>query len=108
VPAPRLVSAEDQLDGLSCDESGRASAVEVAGTIHWLTHQDGPARALSVAPDARARLPTVLGTTGQVVWVNDAEGEEALEIAPAAGPDDGPAEPRRLAAGPLGLGGAMA
>jgi tricorn protease len=73
-PAPRLVSADDQLDELSCDESGRASAVEVAGTVHWLTHQDGPARALSVAPDARARLPTVLGTTGQVVWVNDAGG----------------------------------
>ena len=101
--APRLMSAEDQLDGLSCDESGRASAVEVAGTVHWLTHQDGPARALSVAPGARARLPTVLGTTGQVLWVSDAGGEEALEIAPAAGPDGGPPAPRRLAAGQLGL-----
>jgi tricorn protease len=102
------MSAADQLDGLSCDESGRASAVEVAGTVHWLTHRDGPARALNVAPGARARLPAVLGTTGQVLWVSDAGGEDALEIAPAAGPDGGPSAPRRLAAGQLGMVEAVA
>ncbi len=103
IPAPRFVSAEEQLDKLSCDESGRASAVEVAGTVHWLTHQDGPARALSVAPGARARLPAVLGTAGEVLWVSDAGGEDALEVAPAAGSDGGPSDPRRLAAGRLGI-----
>ena len=41
--------------------SGTASAVEVRGTVHWLTHRDGPARALSVAPGVRARYPQVLG-----------------------------------------------
>jgi tricorn protease len=106
--APKLVSADDQLNGLSCDESGRASAIEVAGTVHWLTHQDGPARALSVNPGAQARLPTVLGTAGQVLWVSDAGGEEALEIAPAAGPDGGPPASRRLAAGQLGIVEAVA
>ncbi len=79
--SPRLVSAEDHLDDLSCDYTGQASAVEVRGTVHWLTHRDGPARALSVA--LRARFPRVLGRTGQVVWVMDADGEQALEIAPA-------------------------
>jgi tricorn protease len=101
-PPPRLLSAQDQLDDLSCDESGRASAVEVAGTVHWLTHTDGPARALAVAPDARARLPRVLGS-GQVVWVSDAGGQDALEVAPADGPADGQAAPRRLGAGELGM-----
>jgi tricorn protease len=101
-PAPRLVSAEDHLDDLCCDETGRASAIEVAGTVHWLTHSDGPARALSVAPGARARLPRVLGVTGLVVWVTDAGGEDALEVAPAAGLPDG-TSPRRLAAGALGM-----
>ena len=48
--------------------------VEVRGTVHWLTHKDGPARALHVDPDARARLPRVLGETGRVVWVTDAAG----------------------------------
>ena len=109
---PRLVSAEDHLGDLSCDATGRASAVEVRGTVHWLTHRDGPARALAVTPDARARLPRVLGTTGQVVWVSDAGGSDALEIAPAHGPEltatAPPALPRRLAEGALGLVSEMA
>jgi tricorn protease len=102
--APRLVSADDHLGDLSCDHHGQASAVEVRGTVHWLTHRDGPARALSVVPAVRARLPRVLGQTGQVAWVTDAEGPDAIEIAPADGPATGPARgaPRRLAAGAIG------
>src|SRR5256885_12404263 len=37
----RSVSAEDHLGGLGCDQTGQASVVEVRGTVHWLTHQDG-------------------------------------------------------------------
>ena len=61
--------------------------VEVRGTVHWLTHKDGPARALHVDPGARARarLPRVLGETGKVVWVTDAAGPDALEIASVTG-----------------------
>ena len=83
--APRLVSARDHLGALDCDKTGQASVVEVRGTVHWLTHRDGPARALHVDPSARARLPRVLGDTGQVVWVTDATGDDALEIAPVDG-----------------------
>jgi tricorn protease len=104
---PRLVSAEDHLGDLSCDHSGQASAIEVRGTVHWLTHRDGPARALSVVPGARARLPRVLGQTGQVVWVTDAGGADALEVAPAGGPAAG-TPPRRLAAGAIGMVADMA
>jgi tricorn protease len=96
--APRLVTAADHLGGLDCDQTGQASAVEVRGTVHWLTHKDGPARALYVDPDGRARLPRVLGETGRAVWVTDAEGADALEIAAVAG--DAP--PVRLAQGALG------
>ena len=46
--APRLVSAQDHLGALDCDQTGQASVVEVRGTVHWLTHRDGPARALHV------------------------------------------------------------
>jgi tricorn protease len=100
--APRLVSADEHVGALSCDASGRASAVEVRGTVHWLTHRDGPALALSVTPGtARARLPVVLGRDGQVAWVTDAAGEDALEIG-SAEPAGTPGEPRRLAAGQLG------
>ena len=78
--APRLISAADHVGSLSCDATGRASAVDVRGTVHWLSHRDGPALALSVTPGGRARLPTVLGTDGSVVWVTDADGPDALEI----------------------------
>ncbi|HEU5387087.1 MAG TPA: PDZ domain-containing protein [Streptosporangiaceae bacterium] len=96
--APRLVSAKDHLGALSCDRTGQASVVEVRGTVHWLTHKDGPARALHVDQAARARLPRVLGETGQVAWVTDAAGADALEVASTAGEADS----RILAAGALG------
>jgi tricorn protease len=102
--APRLVTAEDHVGSLSVDRGGRASAVEVRGTVHWLTHRDGPARAVSVVPGARARFPQVLGTGGQVVWATDADGSDALEIAPGdpASPADPAAAARRIAAGQVG------
>jgi tricorn protease len=101
--APRLVSADDQLDDFSADESGRASVVEVQGTVHWLTHRDGPARALSVIPGPTARLPRVLGPTDQAIWVVDADGADALEIAATDGGDELPGQPpRRIAGGELG------
>jgi tricorn protease len=108
--APRLVTAEDHVGSLSVDQGGRASSVEVRGTVHWLTHRDGPARAVSVVPGVRARFPQVLGTGGRVVWATDADGRDALEIGsgdPASGA--GPAEaPRRIAAGQVGRVTALA
>ena len=99
--APRLVTAADHVGTLSVDGPGNASAVEVRGTVHWLTHRDGPARALAVVPGARARYPQVLGSGGQVVWATDDGGSDALEV--GGGDAAGPAEPpRRLAAGQVG------
>jgi tricorn protease len=69
--APRMITAADHLGSLDCDQSGQASVVEVRGTIHWLTHKDGPARALHVDPDVRGRLPQVLGDDGAVVFATD-------------------------------------
>ncbi len=96
--APRLISADDHVGSLSVDNSGTASAVEVRGTVHWLTHRDGPARALSAVPGVRARYPQVLGVDGQVVWATDADGADAVEV----GSGDPAAPPRRLAAGQVG------
>jgi tricorn protease len=99
-----LVTAEDHVGSLSVDRGGRASSVEIRGTVHWLTHRDGPARALSVIPGVRARFPQVLGTGGQVVWATDADGSDALEIGSGdpASPADPTATPRRIAAGQVG------
>ena len=97
--APRLLSADDHLTSMCPDPTGRASVVQVRGTVHWLTHRDGPARALSVIPGPAARLPEVLGDTGQAVWVVDADGADALEIGPTNG---GGEPPRRIARGEIG------
>ncbi|EGX58232.1 protease [Streptomyces zinciresistens K42] len=98
---PYQVPAAQHLDGLSVDETGRASAVVVRGSLYWLTHRDGPARTLTDTPGVRVRLPEMLGPLGQVAYVTDAEGEDAVEIAslPRA---TGHREPRRLASGELG------
>ncbi len=44
---------------LSVDATGRASAVNIRGTVQWLTHRDGPVRALADTPGVRTRLPRV-------------------------------------------------
>jgi tricorn protease len=81
--APRLITAKDHLGGLDVDQTGQASAVEVRGTIHWLTHKDGPARALYVRADARAQLPAT--AAGTVFWVTDEGGWDALAYAGTGG-----------------------
>jgi tricorn protease len=97
----KLFTADEHLDDLTCDATGQASAVQVRGTVHWLTHREGPARALSQVGGPVARLPRVLGDTGDVVWVAETDTGDALEIAPAAGTAPGEAS-RRLATGQLG------
>ncbi|RSO07014.1 peptidase S41 [Streptomyces sp. WAC 06783] len=101
--APRPVTAEHHLTAVSPDHTGCGSAVTVRGTIHWLTHRDGPARALAAQPGVRARLPRSFRLDGQdqVVWVSDAGGEDGLEVAPATGTAED-ATPRRLGHGELG------
>ncbi|MEU6323308.1 S41 family peptidase [Streptomyces sp. NPDC047009] len=95
------VPAAQHVDGISVDETGRASAVVVRGSLYWLTHREGPARTITDTPGVRVRLPEMLGVGGQVAYVTDAEGEDAIEIAylPRA---SGDREPRRLASGRLG------
>ncbi|WP_328317951.1 S41 family peptidase [Streptomyces sp. NBC_00388] len=95
------VPASANVDGLSVDETGRASAVVVRGSLYWLTHRDGPARTITDTPGVRVRLPEMLGSAGRIAYITDAEGEDAVEIAymPRA---TGNRPPRRLAAGELG------
>lgn len=98
---PYPIPAAQHVDGISVDETGRASAVVVRGSLYWLTHRDGPARTITDTPGVRVRLPEMLGSGGQVAYVTDAEGEDAVEIAhlPRA---TGDRAPRRVASGGLG------
>jgi tricorn protease len=98
----RRLLAADELGEYSPDHSGRASAVEVRGSIHWLTHRDGPALALAGGAGVRCRLPKALsgGDDMQAVYVTDAVGDDALELASTAGARSEP--PRRIGAGQIG------
>ncbi|ARQ70235.1 S41 family peptidase [Streptomyces marincola] len=98
---PYQVRTASHVDGLSVDTTGRASALCVRGALYWLTHRDGPARALAGTPGVRIRLPEMLGDTGRIAYVTDAEGEDAIEIAylPRA---SGGQDPLRIAAGAIG------
>jgi tricorn protease len=98
---PYQVPAAQHVDGVSVDETGRASAVVVRGSLYWLTHRDGPARTITDTPGVRVRLPEMLGASGQVAYVTAAEGEDAVEIAQLPRASGGRA-PRRLASGELG------
>ncbi|WMC86840.1 S41 family peptidase [Streptomyces rochei] len=95
------VPAAQHVGGVSVDETGRATAVVVRGSLYWLTHRDGPARTLADTPGVRVRLPEMLGAGGRIAYVTDAEGEDAVEIGhlPRA---TGTRALRRLASGELG------
>ncbi|MFJ6750802.1 S41 family peptidase [Streptomyces sp. NPDC091266] len=95
------VPAASHVTSLAVDSTGRASAVGVRGSLYWLTHRDGPARTIHDIPGVRVRLPEMLGSSGRIAYVTDAEGDDTIEIAdlPRA---SGGGEPRRLASGELG------
>ncbi|KFG75068.1 peptidase S41 [Streptomyces mutabilis] len=95
------VPAAQHVGGISVDETGRASAVVVRGSLYWLTHRDGPARTLADTPGVRVRLPEMLGASGRIAYVTDAEGEDAVEIGHLPRATGAPAL-RRLASGKLG------
>lgn len=85
----------DAVARVAPDRTGRASGLDVRGAAVWCTHRDGPARVLAPGGDVRARFTTPLGDD-DVVWVTDADGEDALEIAAVGG-----GASRRLAGGEI-------
>ncbi|MBN9735963.1 MULTISPECIES: S41 family peptidase [unclassified Pseudonocardia] len=98
---PFRASIPGDLGPVRPDRSGRAGVVGVRGTVHRLTHRDGPARALLAEPGVRARLAHPLGDD-RAVWVDDAEGEDAVCVAPLDPHAPGAPERVRYAAGGLG------
>lgn len=75
------LNAAKHLAELRPDQRGRASLVETHGTIHLLTHQDGPSRTIEATPGVRARLARPLGAD-QVIYLADHGGAESIYLAP--------------------------
>ncbi|MEN3271069.1 MAG: tricorn protease [Pseudonocardia sp.] len=98
---PFRVRTADELSWVAPDRTGRTSIAQVRGTVHRLTHRDGPARTLLAEPGARARLARPLGDD-RAVWVDDVEGEDAICIAPLDERADGGQPLRRYGAGAVG------
>ena len=78
MPASHLGAVAPAVDG-------RASAVEVRGTVSWVTHRDGPVP----RPGRRDRrcaggCPSCVNSGGDVAWVTDASGDDAIELWDAA------------------------
>ncbi|HIZ35370.1 MAG TPA: PDZ domain-containing protein [Candidatus Ruania gallistercoris] len=97
-PAPVALDPNERLETLAPDHTGAASVVGWRGKTFWLTHRDGPARALAAESGVRVREPVLLGRTSRVALVTDAEGADALEIHTI----DGSAPPQRILSGQLG------
>ncbi|TLP79866.1 S41 family peptidase [Nesterenkonia sphaerica] len=97
-PAPLSLQPTANLDRLQPDHGGDASLVSWRGKTFWLTHREGPARALAAESGVRTREPVLLGTTGRAAVVTDADGEDSLEIHTL----DGSAAPERILTGELG------
>ncbi|MHA7263844.1 S41 family peptidase [Arthrobacter sp. TMN-37] len=76
---PVMLDAARHLAAAVPVPTGDASVVETHGTLHWLTHRDGPSRVIEGAPGVRARLGRPLGGDS-VVYVADHGGEESLYI----------------------------
>ena len=98
---PYRVHTAEWLSSARPDRTGRTSVAVVRGTVHRLTHRDGPARTLLAEPGVRARLARPLGDD-RAVWVDDAMGEDAVCVAPLDVRADDGVELRRIGAGQLG------
>ena len=76
---PRPLDAGRHLAGAVPNAEGTASVVETHGSLHWLTHRDGPSRVIEADSAVRARLGRPLGD-GRAVFVADYDGEDAVYL----------------------------
>lgn len=94
---PFRVGTGEWLGEIALSSDGRAAAVEVRGTVHWLPVEQGPARTVLAEPGVRGRLPVVVPGGNAVLCVSDSGGEDGLDLVPTDGKPT-----RRIGQGRLG------
>ncbi len=76
---PQPLKVDRHLAAAVPTADGSASIVEAHGTLHWVTHQDGPSRVIEATPGVRARLGRPVDGT-RIAYIADTGGEEALYV----------------------------
>ncbi|WP_125610897.1 S41 family peptidase [Specibacter cremeus] len=82
---PVLLDAAGHLGDVVPTPDGRASVVEAHGTVHRVTHKDGPSRVIEATPGVRARLARPVGDE-RIAYIADHDGVEALYVTSVGGP----------------------
>lgn len=102
--AAYVITGGEGLEDFDADLSGREAVVTVRGSVHRVGGPAETTRELPREPGTRARLPRVLGDTGEVAYVVVVGGREAIEVSEvseAAAPGDKAAS-HRFGTGLLG------
>lgn len=87
---PQAVTPTENLTAVIPDRTAVGSVVSWRGKAFYLTHREGPARALAASSSVRIREPQPLGRSGQAIMISDEAGEDRVEIRPL----NGEGEPR--------------
>ncbi|MEU6743650.1 S41 family peptidase [Streptosporangium sandarakinum] len=82
--AVRSVATAADLVTIEPDGHGRTSVVDVRGTIHRVSHDNGIVVGIAAEPGERGRLPKPLGDEA-VVWVSEGEHLPELRVSQSQG-----------------------
>jgi tricorn protease len=77
---PYALSTTENLAAIEPDRDATGSVVQWRGKAFYLSHREGPARALAADSGVRIRELAPLGSTGSAVLVSDADGQDRLEM----------------------------
>lgn len=82
---PHSVPPTENLRTVRPDQQADGSVLSWRGNAFYLSHRDGPARALAADSGVRTREAQPLGRSGQAIMVTDAHGEDRIQICALTG-----------------------
>ncbi|QGN33327.1 S41 family peptidase [Microlunatus sp. Gsoil 973] len=85
---PQSLSPTENLTAVVPDRTATGSVVSWRGKAFYLSHREGPARALAASSSVRIREPRPLGRTGKAIMISDESGTDRVELHPLNGQGD--------------------